>query len=108
MASRSHRSVQMPRAVLIVIAVTLSASGAEPTLLIEAARKGETAAIRDLIRNTKEINAAEADGATALHWVSYHDDGEAAAALIRAGANVNAANDLGVTPLWNACLNGST
>ncbi len=27
--------------------------------------------------------------------------------LIRAGANVNAANDLGATPLWTASLNGS-
>jgi ankyrin repeat protein len=27
--------------------------------------------------------------------------------LIRAGARVNAANDLGATPLWNASLNGS-
>ena len=32
---------------------------------------------------------------------------ESADLLIRAGANVNAANDLGVTPLWTASLNGS-
>jgi ankyrin repeat protein len=42
-----------------------------------------------------------------LHWASYRDDGESAALLIRAGANVNAANDLGATPLWTASLNGS-
>ena len=28
--------------------------------------------------------------------------------LLRAGAKVNAANDLGATPLWIASLNGST
>jgi ankyrin repeat protein len=50
---------------------------------------------------------AQGDGATALHWASYHDDLEAAARLIRSGANVNAANDLGATPLWAACQNGS-
>src|SRR5258706_4355853 len=53
------------------------------------------------------VNAAEGDGSTALHWASYRDDVESAGLLIRAGANVNAANDLGVTPLWTASLNGS-
>jgi ankyrin repeat protein len=52
-------------------------------------------------------DAASADGTTPLHWASYRDDLEAADRLIRAGANVNAANDLGATPLWVASLNGS-
>ena len=47
------------------------------------------------------------DGATALQWASYRDDLESAELLMRAGANVNAANDLGATPLWIACLNRS-
>src|SRR6185436_730817 len=46
-------------------------------------------------------------GTTALHWASYRDDGGSADLLIRAGAKVNAANDLGATPLWTASLNGS-
>jgi uncharacterized protein len=54
-----------------------------------------------------DVNAAEADGTTALHWASYRDDVESADLLIRAGARVNAANDLGATPLWSASLNGS-
>ena len=52
------------------------------------------------------VNAAEADGTTALHWASYRDDVESADLLIRAGARVNAANDLGATALWTASLNG--
>lgn len=44
---------------------------------------------------------------TPLHWASYHDDLENAKKLIAAGANVNAVTDLGVTPLWAACQNGS-
>ena len=47
------------------------------------------------------------DGTTAPHWASYRDDVESADLLIRAGARVNAATDLGVTPLWTASLNGS-
>jgi ankyrin repeat protein len=52
--------------------------------------------------------APSGDGSTALHWAAYRDDLDKADQLIRAGANVNAANDLGVTPLWTASLNGST
>jgi ankyrin repeat protein len=60
--------------------------------------------VPDLPRN---VNAAEADGSTALLWASYRDDLKSADLLIRAGAKVNAANDLGATPLWAASQNGS-
>ena len=47
------------------------------------------------------------DGATALHWAVYRDDLETANLLIRAGANVRAANREGVTPLAMASLYGN-
>ena len=49
------------------------------------------------------MNAAQPDGATALHWAAHWNDVDAAGRLIRAGANVNTATDLGVTPLLVAC-----
>jgi uncharacterized protein len=55
----------------------------------------------------RDVNAADADGSTALLRASYQDDMESTGALLRAGANVNAANDLGATPLWAACQNGN-
>ncbi len=47
------------------------------------------------------------DGATALLWAAHWNDLETADLLIRAGANVNAANDLRTTPLSLACTNGN-
>ena len=44
---------------------------------------------------------------TALHWAAYHDDLETAKLLVDAGADVNAANRYGVTPLSLACTNGN-
>ena len=76
--------------------------------LIDAAKNADHDAVGRLLQQGKvDVNAAEPDGTTALHWASYRDDGESADLLIRAGAKVNAANDLGATPLWTASLNGS-
>ena len=69
--------------------------------------RGDRDALRALSRKGADVNAAEADGTTALHWASYRDDVESADLLLRAGARVNAANDLGATPLWAASQNGS-
>ncbi len=76
--------------------------------LVDAAKNGDKAALRALIQKKVDVNAAEADGTTALHWASYRDDLESADLLIRAGAKVNAVTDLGVSPLWPACENGSS
>jgi ankyrin repeat protein len=75
--------------------------------LVEAARSGDKEGLRGLLQKGANVNAAEGDGSTALHWASYHDDLETANLLLRAGAKVNAANDLGATPLWAASQNGS-
>ena len=90
---------------LVLVVTTLVA--AERPALIDAAREADTAAIRTLLQAKVDVNAAEGDGATALHWASYRDQLDAVDLLIRAGANVNAANDLGATPLWLASQNGS-
>src|SRR5919197_4394201 len=88
--------------------MTIGLAAAGPNLaLVEAARDGNRAAVRALLQKGVNVNVAAADGTTALHWASYADDLELADMLIRAGARVNAANDLGATPLWTASLNGS-
>jgi uncharacterized protein len=48
----------------------------------------------------------EVDGTTALHRAVERDDLPAATALLKAGADANAANRYGVTPLSLACTNG--
>ena len=75
--------------------------------LLEAVRKGDREAVRSLVQQRADVNAAQPDGSTALAWAVHRDDAEMVDLLIRAGANVNAENELGVTPLSLACANGS-
>jgi len=98
----------MKRAVVSLAMCILGASAAargEGPRLVDAARRGDRETVRALVQARTEVNAADADGTTALHWVSYRDDLDSVNLLIAAGANVNAANDLGATPLWIACEN---
>jgi len=93
--------------VILLIAISLVAAAAARPAIIEAVRKGDKDALKTLLQKGANVNEAEADGATALHWASYRDDVQSADALLKAGAKVNAANDLGTTALWMASQNGS-
>jgi ankyrin repeat protein len=96
------------RLIPVGLAVLLmGAGGSIRPPLVDAAKSADREALRALLAEKANVNAAEADGTTALHWACYGDDLEATESLIRAGANVNAATDLGVTPLWAASQNGN-
>ncbi|HLF13187.1 MAG TPA: ankyrin repeat domain-containing protein [Gammaproteobacteria bacterium] len=54
-----------------------------------------------------DVNDADPDGTTALHWAVHRNDLKSATALLQAGASVDAANRYGVTPLHLATENGN-
>ena len=95
------------RLIPVGLAIFFMGAGGDRPALVDAAKNADRDAVRALLQKKVDVNAAEADGSTALHWASYRDDLESAGLLIRAGAKVNATTDLGVTPLWAACQNGS-
>ena len=73
----------------------------------DAVMNGNTQAVRALLAKKADVNAAQADGTTAVHWAVRHDDLEMLDQLVRAGASVTTANRLGATPLYLACVNGN-
>ena len=93
----------------IAIGLALLFMGATPgrSPLADAVKNGDRDQVHALLQKKADVNAAEPDGTTALHWAVYRNDVETAVLLLRAGAKVNAANDLGATPLWAASQNGS-
>ena len=91
---------------LVSSAPPAGAAGAD-LRLVEAVKQQDKRAVQTLLQQRVDVNAAEADGTTALHWAAYRNDPETLAQLIRGGANVRAANRYGVHPLSIACLNAS-
>ena len=51
------------------------------------------------MKERADVNGRQPDGATALHWAAHWADMETVTVLLAAGADPNAANDFGVTPL---------
>ncbi len=64
-------------------------------------------AVQSLLAQKADVNAAQADGATAIQWAVYRDDLDMAEKLIAAGADIKLANREGATPLYLASMHGS-
>src|SRR6185312_12335717 len=91
----------------VVILAFGSGSIAANAPLADAAEKNDRVAIRSLIERRDDVNRAQIDGMTALHWAAYHDDLETAKLLLGARAEVKTATRYAVTPLSLACTNGN-
>ncbi len=75
--------------------------------LLDAARRGELAAVRELIHGGADVDAARGDGMTALHFAAERGHAEVARALIDAGAAVDAGTRIGrYEPLHLAARGG--
>jgi len=79
---------------------------AAPAEVADAVERGDKTAVQKLISSHADVNAPQADGATALHWAVHRSDKEMVDMLLKAGANPKVANRDGSTPLWLASING--
>lgn len=102
------RLTALPLALLLGASTSASASAESAAPLADAFEKSDHAAVRTLLKHHADVNAAQADGMTALHWAAYRDDLQAAKLLMDAKARVTVTNLYGVTPLSLACQNGNT
>lgn len=78
-----------------------------PSELADAAEREQWDVVNKLLATRLDIDAAQIDGTTALHWAAYHDAQKVVRRLLDAGANPKLANRYQVTPLSLACVNGN-
>jgi ankyrin repeat protein len=99
----SRRLGTLALGVLLSVAV----AGAQTSPIAVAAMNGDREAVRALLKKGADLNEAQGDGTTALHWAAMKGDAELARLLIYAGANLRATTRLGsYTPLYLAAKGG--
>ena len=76
--------------------------------IADAAMQQNEEAVLRLISQGFDVNASQADGATALQWAAYHRDADLVTLLLDAGADPSIANRNGSTPMWLAATQGDT
>ncbi len=101
-ASAFRRTV----ACVALLALVPVAHAAESTLL-DAAERGDRAAVARLLTKGANPNTPGPDGTTAIMYAAANDDLELVHALIKAGANVKLTNQFGTTALTEAAIVGS-
>jgi uncharacterized protein len=89
------------------LAVLLLACGIAGAQIADAVEHRDTDALHALMKQHVNVNAAQPDGTTALHWAAHWNDLETLNLLLRAGANPKIANRYGATPLSEAASVGN-
>ena len=79
--------------VLLCLALPGPGVAGQSPPLVEAVRDGDLDRVRSLLLQPEvDVDAAAADGTTALHWAAHLDDDATARLLLGAGTAVNAAS----------------
>jgi ankyrin repeat protein len=102
-----RRALSVNLVVALVLAVGLRAAPSS-TPVADAAMRGDRDAVRALLKQGADVNAAQGDGMTPLHHAAERGDAPMVEMLVYAGANVGAMTRIGqYTPLHVAAQAGS-
>jgi ankyrin repeat protein len=93
----------MPILITILLAVLLAGD----TSLVQAIKSGNRAAALAMLQQKVDVNAAEPNGTTPLHYAVYKEDVELVERLLKAAAKASVVNDFGSTPIAEAANVGN-
>jgi ankyrin repeat protein len=84
-----------------------ASNGPDAVTVAEAAKGRDAAAVKSLLKQGADVNAAQGDGMTALHWAATNGDAALTQMLLSAGANIRATTRLGgITAMHMASQGG--
>ena len=79
----------------LLAAVSLSGLEVPEAPVADAAMRGDVLEVQALLRSGEDVNAAQGDGMTALHWAAELGSADLTETLIAAGAYLDAVTRLG-------------
>ncbi|MCC7123990.1 MAG: ankyrin repeat domain-containing protein [Acidobacteria bacterium] len=82
-------------AALLATCVAAGLHASDDVTVAEAARSGDVEAVRALLKKGEDVNEAQGDGMTALHWAAQAGRADLVQMLLAAGANAKATTRLG-------------
>jgi len=92
----------MRSAILAAIALFATGNALAESPLADLIERGRRDAAIELIENGADVNAAQNDGTTPLHWAAHRLDLDLVRMLLERGAKPDAMNLLGASPLGEA------
>ena len=92
----------MKSVVLAAVGVVVSGTALADSPLADLIQDGRRDAAIELLAKGADVNAAQGDGATPLHWAAYKIDLELVRMLLDRGAKPDAVNRYGSSPLTEA------
>lgn len=98
----------MKRVMMAAAGLLLAPCAWADSPLADALGRGQRDVALELIADGADVNAAQADGTTPLHWATYKLDKEIVQTLLDRGAKPNVANRYGATPIAEAVKAANT
>jgi uncharacterized protein len=100
------RTIRLSAFGALTLTALLHAAASAP--VADAAMDGNRDAVKALLKQAADVNAAQGDGMTALHWAAMKNDADLVQTLLFAGASAKATTRIGAyTPLLLAAKNGN-
>ena len=90
---------------IFLVCTTATALADSP--LADTIKSGDRKAAIEMIGKGADVNAAQGDGTTPLHWASYQVDLDLVKLLVSKGAKADVKNSFGATPLAEAVKVGN-